>query len=265
MSQRQSDEITESTDQLIQMWGEFARRFPGGKVEQLPGLTATISGTQMAFINVIHLSSPVRDRDDLAERCRMLVEHGTQSAVPWLFSACDPWMGDPDVAKAMLAELGLKTVLPTTGMVTDEIAPPQRPLPANFEIRRVSDPSTRNALADLNTLSYGIPTEAGREGPGNEVFWDDSFFGHVGYVGDEPVSATLTAPVDGRLYVSWVATHPEHRRKGYADAVMRRSLEEAGTATGLRRTVLHATEVGRPVYEAMGYRPVVGFTWYALG
>ncbi|MCC6558636.1 MAG: GNAT family N-acetyltransferase [Polyangiaceae bacterium] len=263
MSQRGSDEIIESNDQFAGMWTEFARRFPTGKIEQLPGLHVMLSGTPMSFINVISLSSPVRDRDDLAGRARMAVDRAKQSGVPWLFSACDAWLGDPEIARATLAELGLAHALGTVGMVTDEIAPPRRPLPEGLEMRRVSDEATRNALADLNTISYGIPIEAGRQGPARDCFWDESFFGYVAYLDGEPVSSTMTAPVDGRLYVAWVATHPRHRRKGYADAVMRRSLEEARAATGLRRTVLHATDAGRPVYEAMGYRPVVGFTWYA--
>jgi len=32
-----------------------------------------------------------------------------------------------------------------------------------------------------------------------------------------------------------------------------------GSALGLRRSILHATEAGRPVYAAMGYRDVARF------
>lgn len=257
------NEIVESNEQFLGMWNEFARRFPGNRVEQLPGVAIAISGTSMAFINVIAFTSPVRDRDDLVRRCRTAVEVGKESGVPWLLSTCDTWMGNPEEAREVLAEFQLKTALPTTGMVADELTP-AKPVPQGIEIRRALDQSTRYDLVDLNSLAYAMPPEIGREGPAQACFWDDSFHGYVAYLDNQPVACTVAAPLDGRLYVSWVATHPDYRRKGYADAAMRAALASAREATGLTRTVLHATAAGLPVYERMGYRSVVGFTWYAL-
>jgi predicted acetyltransferase len=62
--------------------------------------------------------------------------------------------------------------------------------------------------------------------------------------------------VDGVRYVAMVATDPAHRRRGYADAAMRRALEIAADRHGDVLTVLHATDAGRPVYERMGYAPI---------
>ena len=41
---------------------------------------------------------------------------------------------------------------------------------------------------------------------------------------------------------------------------MRRALELSAQARGERPTVLHATEVGRPVYERMGYTAISAHT-----
>jgi ribosomal protein S18 acetylase RimI-like enzyme len=160
--------------------------------------------------------------------------------------------------------MGFVTVTPTSGMIADAIAPPRRDLPADLSCARVSSDETRQAFADLNAMSYAIPLETGRQGPARACFWDNSFHGYVALLGGEPVSAAMTAPMDGRLYVSWVATHPEHRRKGYADAVMRKSLESAHLATGFTRTALHATPDGQPMYERMGYRSIAGFSLHAV-
>lgn len=258
-----ADEIIESNAQFLGMWSEFARRFSGNRVEQLPGVAVAISGTSMAFINVIAFSSPVQDRNDLVRRCQTAIEIGKECGLPWLLSTCDSWMGNPDESREVLADFQFKTALPTTGMVAEDLTP-AKPVPSGLEIRRAQDQTTRNDLVDLNTLAYGIPQEIGREGPGQPCFWDDSFHGYVAYLDKLPVACSVAAPLGGRLYVSWVATHPEHRRKGYADAAMRASLASAREATGLSRTVLHATSAGLPVYERMGYRSVAGFTWYAL-
>ena len=57
-------------------------------------------------------------------------------------------------------------------------------------------------------------------------------------------------------YVALVATHPKAQRKGYAEAAMRDVLERSLAAGLDRRTYLHATAAGRPVYERMGYKVI---------
>ena len=49
------------------------------------------------------------------------------------------------------------------------------------------------------------------------------------------------------------ATDPAQQRRGYAEAVMRHALDVARQRHGDVRSVLRATEAGRPIYERMGY------------
>jgi len=44
--------------------------------------------------------------------------------------------------------------------------------------------------------------------------------------------------------------------EGYGEATVRKALYEGARATALKRTVLHATEAGFPVYRRIGYRKV---------
>lgn len=261
MTQEHSD-LVESNHQYIEMMSAFARRCPDAKIERLPGVTVMLSGTAFSMLNIIAISSPVRDAADLAERCGTAIVRGNKSGQPWFLSLCDAWAGDPEAAHEVLTGLGFKISVVTTGMVTSKLLPPRLPAPDELEIRRVRDEETRKAVSDLNCMSYGVALELGRATIGSESFWGDSFFGQVGFVDGDPVACAMAAPMDGRLYVSCVATHPEHRRRGYAEAVMRRSLENAASATDLQRTVLHATDMGRPLYVAMGYRPVGRFCLY---
>jgi predicted acetyltransferase len=87
--------------------------------------------------------------------------------------------------------------------------------------------------------------------------------GVVGLAGDIPVATASVALIDGVAYVALVATNPEHQGKGYAEAVMRRALDESREAWGVTRTVLHATAAGQPVYRRMGYADVVRFDAFA--
>jgi hypothetical protein len=66
------------------------------------------------------------------------------------------------------------------------------------------------------------------------------------------------------LFLALVATLPGKQRKGYAEATVRKALYEGYRATGLKRTVLHASDAGFPVYERLGYRAVANIRLYKL-
>jgi GNAT superfamily N-acetyltransferase len=85
--------------------------------------------------------------------------------------------------------------------------------------------------------------------------WHKDSFGYVGYAGEKAVTCAAAFPVLGTMYIALVATLPESHGKGYAEAVMRHAIEQAGRAMGSMRMTLHASDVGRPVYRAMGFEP----------
>ena len=87
-------------------------------------------------------------------------------------------------------------------------------------------------------------------------------FGTLDYVAGAPASGAFAVPIDDALYVAWVASAKRYRRLGLAELVIRTSLEDARKATGIERTILHATEDGVSVYRRMGYRSVVKFPLY---
>ena len=79
---------------------------------------------------------------------------------------------------------------------------------------------------------------------------------YVGYEGDRPVS-TAAAWVGERLsLVEMVATRPECRGRGYGAALTSSALLTDYT----RWAVLLASDPGRPVYEMLGFFPLVRFT-----
>ncbi|MEO6326986.1 MAG: GNAT family N-acetyltransferase, partial [Thermoanaerobaculia bacterium] len=111
------------------------------------------------------------------------------------------------------------------------------------------------AILDVNSLAYGMDLAAGKATVGSLAFWKDQF-PVVGVVDGTPVSSATVLMVDGHRYVALVATDPGQQRRGFADAAMRRALENAASAHGQTPTVLHATDAGRPVYERMGYASI---------
>lgn len=249
-------ELIESHFQFREAWSAIARCSTNGQAIELPGLCIVDSVQPWVFANAAFLTQPVVDAADLARRASAVNEHFQGSGNQWFLSASVEWLG-PD-AEWVLAELGLVHVLNLTGMVADKLLASVRPLP-NAHLRAITDEATRTAIADLNAAAYGVPSEWGRMAIGHERFWQGQLFGHIAYIDDIPVACNVVKPIDTALYVGWVVTAPAYRRQGLAELVIRRSLEEAGRATGLTRTILHATDEGRPVYQRMGYRPVATF------
>ncbi len=128
-----------------------------------------------------------------------------------------------------------------------------------METRRIDDEQGRIALADINAAVYNTPSDWLRSAIAGEAVWQSPMYGHVAYVDGEPAWTALAAPVNGVLYVGFVATAVDHRGHGLAELVIRRSLDDATRATGITRTVLHATSDGYPTYVRMGYEPVDEF------
>jgi GNAT superfamily N-acetyltransferase len=251
-----TSEIDESHSQFREAWSAIARCSRRGHIVDAPGLCIVDSGQPWVFANAAFLTTPVADAGDLESRATVAIEHFRADGNQWFLSASEEWLG-PN-ADGVLSSLGLVRALDLTGMVADGLVPPVRPLP-NALLRRIDDEPTWTAIADLNAVAYDAPLEWARLAIGHETFWREPLFGHVAYVGDVAAAGNFVKRIDDALYVGWVATAMEYRGRGLAELVMRRSLEEAGRATGLRRTILHATDAGRPVYQRMGYRAVATF------
>lgn len=257
--------VKESDEQFLAAWGYFARAMGNPLLEAREGVSAVCGQVPFPFFNFVFLLEEPADRRALERAIGSGLEIGNGLGLPWMFCVGHHAVPGDKFSEAveLLGEAGMAAAMELTGMVADDLAPASRDAAGELELVRVSGDPERRAVSDINCTAYGIPLEAGhgimdREAifvaPGNAV---------VGRVGGDAVACSATFPVDGRLYVACVATMPERQRRGYAEAAMRRSLELAAAETGLRRTVLHATNAGRPVYERMGYEAVAGYTVFA--
>ena len=253
------DEIAESNHQLQEAWKRYAQASPQGLAFEKDGLNVADAGQPWFFMNVGSLSAPVVDGRDLQGRARRAVEHFGKRGNPWILTASETWFGAN--TNAVLADVGLVYKLDMMGMAAEHLLPPEHPLP-DVESRRIGDEKTRHAIAELNAASYGVPSEWGRLALSFPALWRTTIYGTVAYEGGEPASGAFALPIGDALYIAWVATAKTHRGKGLAELVIRKSLAAAKEATGLERTILHATADGRPVYRRMGYHDVVRFPCY---
>lgn len=251
-------ELQEANVGFMNAWNVMVGRIPQGTIEKSEGMVAALGAVPTPFLNVFFFESPTPSEAELNKGLDRVMERSRTFAYPWFLSLCDEWT--PEARNEICLKRGWGPALKLFAMATDEIAPAQRALP-DLEYKRISDLETARLVAQINAAAYAMPPEMA------ETFvipdlWQEDVFGYIGYAEGEPVTCSATVVMGDLLYVAWVATLPGHQRKGYADAVMRKSLEEASKATGLKKSLLHATEAGAPVYARMNYRRTAGFTLF---
>ena len=247
-------ELLESIHQWNSAIRYFTRSAPLLERPALHGLNVYWANVMLPVYNIGLLSSPCTDVEDLRGRVEPLQAFAAERGKPWFFTPADAWL--PEGAGDVLASLGLVEAMRLTGMVATDLTPPSREVAG--EIRQLGGREGAVAMGRLNCAGYGMPLEWAEETDWAAFFGPDVFSYAMREDGIDVSTATVFV-IEDCLNVVGVATLPEFQRKGYAETVMRHALQQASQATGLTRTVLHASDAGRPLYERMGYRAVTGF------
>jgi len=236
---------------LIEAWKLLVGRLPGSKIDHAKGVATMFAHVPLPFLNISMPDCPLTDAEALRGALGLVRDRAKTCEHGSLLAMCEPWV--PAEWEPVALEEGFAMALNMTGMAADHLLPPRRALP-ELAFRRVSDETTARDLAMINAHAYGIPAEL-FECMCNLYLWHADSFGYVGYAGGIPVTSAAAFPVAGTMYVAFVATVPEAHGKGYAEVVMRHAIAQAGQAMGSRRMTLHASDMGRPVYQAMGFEP----------
>ena len=250
----------ESLHQFITIWRLIGKPFPQVDSTDRPGLAISWPNTRFPFYNSLFLTEQLTDAHVLQDRVQEAAAYMRARPTAGLFVVCvDNLSGSAkESLSPILAQARFVQAIPMTGMAGD-ILPMEASGHPGLRFVRIWDDSTIEAFAELNCMSYGIPIETGLSLVKEHTLWRERAYGFVAYEGDRLVSTATAIINEGCLFLFLVATAPDARRKGYGEAVVRHALQTAHKATGIRRTVLHATELGYPVYLRLGYHPTVKF------
>jgi GNAT superfamily N-acetyltransferase len=249
-----TDGVGISIRQFTDAWRLMCTRAPGHTLATADGIEYVFSGLPVAFFNVAVLTSRALSAEALSSQGRQACEWASATGVPWLLILTHEGLADGVDAAAVLDGCGLAPMMPMTGMRAERVSPVVS-LPAGLQLTEPRDEAGCSAVLDVNGLAYGMDLGGARSVVGRPAFWQGQF-PVLGLAGETPASCAAVLMVDGVRYVAMVATDPDHQRRGYADAAMRRALELSARAHGEQPTVLHATDAGRPVYERMGYTAI---------
>jgi ribosomal protein S18 acetylase RimI-like enzyme len=255
------DEVQAVAGNLLEALRFFGQARSDAEIRDLPGISLIFCGLNYAAFNAALQARPIQgDAEELNHLIDVSAEQFDARSLRWTYWLCEDFLNQPlrREAARIFKRHGLRHLTEAPGMYTDRLAPVTRELPV-LDIRPVADEATRSAFSDVMSTAFEIPHSVSLSVYGSARAWQGTFQGYVGYSNGRAVTtaaAVITGDVIG-LYS--VATLPQHRRLGFAEAIMRQVIQHAQRSRGVSRMVLQATSPGFSLYEAMGYRTVTSF------
>jgi hypothetical protein len=167
----------------------------------------------------------------------------------------------PTLTQARLVPESSDTLTP--GMVafpidSDAIS---APAPAELEIRRVIDAAGIDAHRSVVTAGFGSDPTVAQGTACRELLDRPECVLYVGYDGGAAVVSGLGWRTGRTIGVYSIATVESARRRGYGATMTARVLAD-GVVAGCDVAALQASEMGRPIYERLGFRTVVKYAAY---
>lgn len=241
----------------------FGQASGRGDIQERDGVLLIDSGVDYAVFNMVLLTHPVETRAEFEQRITSAAEYFRRRGARWSFWLCEDLLAGPVRRKfgEIFESRRLRRLTEAPGMIADRIAAPTRRLPA-IECRKVGDRQTRCDFTQITSANFEIPYSTCRLIYEQERAWNFDYTGYVGYFNGRAVATVAVVIAEGAAGIYSVSTLPAHRRRGYAETLMRGVLAECARTTGIERTILQATRAGYAMYQKMGYREVTRFSVY---
>ena len=237
---------------FVTTWQGYARAFPSSTRIAHPEMEIAFAGIAVPLFNLAFpKTSGVLQRVDME---RLLGEFGkilTPRGVPGLLLLRTGQVGEAG---------GIEAMFRMPGMVAGELLPPKRAL-GEFVIREIAGAAMAEDIARLNVVCHEMELKDVAELTCAGL-WEGPNHGFLLYENGVAVAGGSASFMEGVSYVGWMATLPKHRGRGYAEALLRHMDRFMRLRYGVNETVLHATEMGRPVYQRMGFQVVDEFAAY---
>ena len=237
-------------ENFVEAYVSVSQVVPGGRTEQIGGLTAVRSGMPGSSFNVVFgLDRPesyAQLRDGIK---RLFLRTDTEFQIVTIPDTLDEL--EPIIQEMNLTE---REVFP--GMLLDPIPDLGRSQNDALQVRQISRPGDVADFLRTGASGFGTPPsyfDVWRDGilAGASLPWSRGA-NYQGYVGGKSVATSIRIRTGDVAGIYFVSTVPEFRRRGFGDAMTRRAISD-GRSTGCTTAYLQASKMGRPIYERMGF------------
>jgi GNAT superfamily N-acetyltransferase len=218
-----------------------------------PDLAMNDSGSPSLFGNVVVVRRPVADRDWPALARRIHDFYAGHDGGPYIVFSAWP---TPDLAGHDFGRVGHPPLMyRPVGPVLDD------PL-AGFELRPVTDAATADDYERTLVEAYPDPAlqpYGGRRFVAGDSWSAPGWHHWVGYLDGAAVATSSAYVGPHHIDVEMISARPEVRGRGVG-----RAMTAAATVVAPDRpAMLISSDDGRPVYERLGYVPILRFTLWA--
>ncbi|MGW3149554.1 GNAT family N-acetyltransferase [Streptomyces sp. NPDC001177] len=220
------------------------------------GTAELVTGVPMALMNGVFSITPEADHEEVAA----FAASPNLESVAWSIQVRGE-QPDPRIVRTAAAHgLEQRSTLP---LMIKDLAED------DAEVSEGSTLRVRAVSGDDGDL-YRTMLAAGFEGPADifSAFTSSSIMDHVsmqGYIVESegvPVATSFGVRVADQVGVFNIAVPPQHRRRGYGRAATAAVLRDA-YLDGAHTAFLHASPMGVPLYEAMGFRMAEHWTVFS--
>jgi len=237
----------------------------GGLVQRADGVALIASGLPIRLFNQVLIEAPGSVPSTIAEAVETLRRRGSPFVV-------NLRMGPDDGALPLMTKLGLvplsarpwmpgMALHPVPSAATAGDAASTRTPDDGHEILRVTDAAGLEHHVRAAAAGFEMDEALVRAIMGGVAPARDDAVVYVGYTDGLPVTSGLGLRTGRTIGVYNIATIPSARKRGYGAAMTTRIADD-GVAAGCDVAVLQASEMGRPIYERLGYRTVVEYMGY---
>lgn len=232
-------------------WRDWMSFIDAGDVLERDGVLSVRSGALVPSLNIAFVT---RKLDHPGEDLAAAVRYFDDRNQPFIIRVRE---GVDPSAERVAEELGFPYSDTVPGMTLHPISDPP-PLPIALEITTVEDERGLEDFILVNAEAFGMPAEAMSQLLTMRFIEDPGWRAYVGAVEGQPVAASMLQ-LDGDIAgVYFVGTRNDFRKRGLGGAMTWHAVRE-GAEAGCTVATLQASDMGKPVYERMGFRVVAGY------
>ncbi len=223
----------------------------GASIRIERGVSTFLSGIAVAYLNQIVLNDGA-------------TEGGLRDAVTLARERGAPYY----VVGQQGRDEHLRLIAEDLGLVRDDSALPGmaiHPLPTGgaapvvpvgFDLQRIADDAGMDRHIRIASAVLEIPDAPLRRFIGPDLWRRPGCAAYLGLTDGEPVTSGLGIRTGRTIGVYTIATVEPARGRGFGEAMTRRILAD-GAQAGCDVGTLQASEMGKPIYERIGFRTVV--------
>lgn len=232
-------------------WRDMMSFIDGADVLDRDGVLVIFSGAPVPWLNIAFVT---RRLDAPGEAIAAAVRYFDERGLPFIIRVRDGV--DPDAERAA-EEIGLPYSDTVPGMTLHPISEPP-PLLAGLEIVTVEDERGLEDFITVNAEAFGMPPGLLSQLLTMRFIGDRGWRSYVGTLDGQPVAASMLQIDDDIAGVYFVGTRNDFRKRGLGEALTWHAVRE-GAEAGCTVATLQASDMGKPVYERMGFRVVAGY------